>query len=65
MLVSHEAKVNQADGEGITPLFVACLEGSLKMVEYLIEVGANVGIIKKKICFRFEYNKPQQAAIIC
>lgn len=42
VLVSHGAKVNQADGEGITPLFVACVEGSLKMVEYLIEVGANV-----------------------
>ncbi|KAK2148233.1 hypothetical protein LSH36_508g01085 [Paralvinella palmiformis] len=42
VLLSHGAIVNQADGEGITPLFVSCLEGSLKMVEYLIEVGANV-----------------------
>lgn len=38
------ANLNQADGDGKTPLFHAALIGNVKIAELLIKNGANVNI---------------------
>ena len=41
-LIKEGANVNQADKNGVTPLFMSAQNGHLEVVEYLIENGANV-----------------------
>jgi uncharacterized protein len=43
LLVSLGADVNQADDYGITPLMVAGNMGDTKIIQYLVDVGANLG----------------------
>eukprot|EP00042_Codosiga_hollandica_P052024 m.653224 g.653224 ORF g.653224 m.653224 type:complete len:100 (+) comp58402_c0_seq22:1201-1500(+) len=41
-LVSQGASILQADKDGLTPLYVACLHGHLEVVKWLIRQGASV-----------------------
>jgi ankyrin repeat protein len=41
-LIEHGAKVDAATTDGATPLYIACQNGQLDVVKYLIEKGANV-----------------------
>lgn len=43
LFVSLGADVNQADDYGITPLMVAGNMGDTKIIQYLVDVGANLG----------------------
>jgi hypothetical protein len=42
MLLGHGAQVNQADNDGITPLYIACQEGHASVCEMLLSHGADI-----------------------
>jgi ankyrin repeat protein len=49
-LIEHGARVDAATTDGATPLYIACQNGQIEVVKYLIEKGANV---MQKVYFHF------------
>ncbi len=47
-LISNCAGYNDAGSQGWTPLIVACYAGSLEVVKYLVELGADVNRPNRK-----------------
>ena len=41
-LLEHGVNINVIDGDGITPLTMACKVGNLELVKYLLDNGANI-----------------------
>jgi hypothetical protein len=59
-------KINEPDDEGNTPLMIACENGNLNMVKYLVENGANVDLQRKysQNLYKYGYRKNPSNMII-
>ena len=68
MLLEHGAAVNDPGGihcDGITPLHDAAVNGQVEVVQLLLDYGADVSIVDKKVGKKLSYCDIIWAKMFC